>query len=177
MGMVCWGKRTALRAHDREMAAIERDGSRFAGIENGADDVDRLIQRFDLVERFGRSEGQLGAPAAEQIETGDLAADDGWHAPVQPGDQRPEPDALGLPGDPGEGGPRIEQRALGCGRVVVPQHDEVIPERFAEPRELDRLLRIGRAGGEQGSEDEIVTVIGHRADSMVDTSTSMAANG
>ncbi len=44
------GQGTALRSHDREMPPVERHRARLAHIQNGPHDIDRLIQRLDLVQ-------------------------------------------------------------------------------------------------------------------------------
>ena len=78
-------------------------------------------------------------------------------------------DAVRRRGDPGEQGPRVEERRLV--RVVLERH-EVQPGPLGGLRQGDDLLRVLRGRRQEGAEHEVVAVVGHaRSPSMVDAST------
>ena len=169
-GDVVRGGGAALRAADVVVLAVDLEPGSLALVPDPADDIDRLRERVDGlagreaaaahgvdgVPEAAGAEPELEATAAEQVEAGGGAREDGGRAQRQVGDVGREVDALGAGRDPREQRRRVvEARLVG----VVLERDEVVAGCLGQFGEAHGRLRRVVRRGDEGAELQLVAVV------------------
>ena len=166
-------RRAALGADHPVELALDADAAACVGVPQLPDDVDRLLERahalpraqpasahrLDGVPERAGAEAELDPPAAEQVEAGDAAGQDGGRAKRQVRHVRRQVHGAGAGRDVAEQRPGVEEARLV--RVVLEGH-QVEAHLLRQHGEPHGPLRVGVAGRRERPEGQVVAVVGHR---------------
>ena len=164
--------RAALRAVHPVVFAVGERAAPLARVPQGADHVDRVLERrhglsrgqppaahrLDRVPEAAGAQREIEAATGEQVQARGGSGDDSGRTQRHVEHVGGDPDAVGPGRDEGHERPRVEERRLV--RVVLEGH-QVEAGRLRDLRQRDRGLRVRGGRGDEGAEFERVSVI-HR---------------
>src|SRR5690606_18054467 len=161
----------AFGARHPVVLAVDAQRAAFVGGPDPADDLDGLGERpdalsggealpahgLDAVPEGARAQAQFDPAAAEQVEAGRAARQDGGLAQRQVEHVAGQADPFGAGGQVGQQGPGVQERGL---VGVVLEGGQVQSGLLGELGECDHPLGILVARGEEGAETQFVAVVG-----------------
>ena len=107
------------------------------------------------------AQAELGAAVAEDVERGHRAGEHGWRPQRQVGHVGRDPYGARASGDRRQQGPGVE--VLGLVGVVL-HRDQVEAEDVGQLGELEGAGGVGRVGGEEDAELQLLAVVRHGTD-------------